>query len=74
MPPYENITTGMWLDVSKEALHFLDIEAISRAAAVHSAAHAFLNQFPMAGDLRTECKPPEKEMKVKESPRKRPAR
>ncbi|KAI9446647.1 P-loop containing nucleoside triphosphate hydrolase protein [Lactarius indigo] len=74
MPPYENITTGMWLDVSKEALRFLDIEAISRAEAIHSASHAFLNQFPMAGDLRTECKPLEKEMKVTESPRKRPAR
>lgn len=64
----------MWLDVSKEALHFLDIEAISRAEAIHSASHAFLNQFPMAGDLRTECKPPEKEMKATESARKRPAR
>ncbi|KAH9030681.1 P-loop containing nucleoside triphosphate hydrolase protein [Lactarius pseudohatsudake] len=74
MPPYENITTGMWLDVSKEALHFLDIEAISRAEAIHSASHAFLNQFPMAGDLRTECKPLEKEMKATESARKRPAR
>ncbi|KAH9001463.1 P-loop containing nucleoside triphosphate hydrolase protein [Lactarius akahatsu] len=74
MPPYENITTGMWLDVTKEALHFLDIEAISRAEAIHSASHAFLNQFPMAGDLRTECKPIEKEMKATESARKRPAR
>jgi len=74
MPPYENITTGMWLDISKEALRFLDIETISRAGAIHSASHAFLNQFPMAADLRTECKPPEKEMKASESPRKRPAR
>ncbi|KAF8275225.1 DEAD/H helicase [Lactarius quietus] len=74
MPPYENITTGMWLDISKEALYFLDIETISRAAAIHSASHAFLNQFPMAADLRTECKAPEKEMKANESPRKRPAR
>ncbi|KAH9981492.1 P-loop containing nucleoside triphosphate hydrolase protein [Lactifluus volemus] len=74
MPPYENVTTGMWIDVSREALHFLDAEAIDRAAAIHSASHAFLNQFPMAADLRTECKTPEKEMKAKESPRKRPAR
>jgi len=73
MPPYENITTGMWLDVSKEALQFLDVEAISRAAAIHSASHSFLNQFPMAADLRTECRP-QKELKVNESPRKRPAR
>ena len=74
MPPYENITTGMWLDVSKEALLFLDVEVIGRAAAIHSASHAFLNQFAMAADLRTECKAPEKEMKATESPRKRPAR
>jgi DEAD/DEAH box helicase domain-containing protein len=74
MPPYENTTTGMWIDVSKNALDFLDIEAIGRAAAIHSASHAFLNQFPMAADLRTECKAPEKEMNTKESSRKRPAR
>ncbi|KAH9998130.1 P-loop containing nucleoside triphosphate hydrolase protein [Russula compacta] len=74
MPPYENTTTGMWIDVSKDALHFLDAEAIARAEGVHSASHAFLNQFPMAADLRTECKSVEKEIKVKESPRKRPAR
>lgn len=74
MPPYENITTGMWLDISKEALRFLDIENINRAGAIHSASHAFLNHFPMAADLRTECKAPEKETKRNESPRKRPAR
>ncbi|KAI9452326.1 P-loop containing nucleoside triphosphate hydrolase protein [Russula earlei] len=72
MPPYENTTTGMWIDVSKDALNFLDIEGASRAGAIHSASHAFLNRFPMAADLRTECKPIEKEMKV--STRKRPAR
>jgi DEAD/DEAH box helicase domain-containing protein len=74
MPPYENTTTGMWIDVSRQALHFLDIETIGRAEAIHSASHAFLNQFPMAADLRTECKAPEKETKKAESPRKRPAR
>ena len=74
MPPYENTTTGMWVDVSKDALHFLDAESTNRAAAIHSASHAFLNQFPMAGDLRTECKTVEKEMIPKESTRKRPAR
>ncbi|KAI0256495.1 P-loop containing nucleoside triphosphate hydrolase protein [Lactifluus subvellereus] len=74
MPPYENTTTGMWIDVSREALNFLDIEAIKPAAAIHSASHAFLNQFPMAADLRTECQAPEKEKKISESSRKRPAR
>ncbi|KAN0124052.1 P-loop containing nucleoside triphosphate hydrolase protein [Russula decolorans] len=71
MPPYENTTTGMWIDVSKEALDFLGGGA---AAAIHAAAHAFLNQFPMAGDLRTECPVPEKETSKKESSRKRPGR
>jgi hypothetical protein len=71
MPPYENTTTGTWFDVSKEALDFLGGGA---AAAIHAAAHAFLNQFPMAGDLRTECPVPEKENMKKESSRKRPGR
>jgi hypothetical protein len=71
MPPYENTTTGMWIDVSKEALDVLGGDA---AAAIHAAAHAFLNQFPMAGDLRTECPVPQKETMKKESPRKRPGR
>lgn len=71
MPPYENTTTGMWIDVSKEALDFLGGGA---AAAIHAAAHAFLNQFPMAGDLRTECPVPKKEISKKESSRKRPGR
>ena len=57
MPPYENTTTGMWIDVSNEALGFLRCDA---AAAIHAAAHAFLNQFPMAGDLRTQCPVSEK--------------
>jgi len=71
MPPYESTTTGMWIDVSKEALNLLDKDA---AAAIHAASHAFLNQFPMAGDLRTECPTPERESATKESIRKRPGR
>jgi DEAD/DEAH box helicase domain-containing protein len=71
MPPYENTTTGMWIDLSKQALNFLGSGA---AAAIHAAAHAFLNQFPMAGDLRTECPVPQKETSKKESSRKRPGR
>jgi len=71
MPPYENTTTGMWIDVSKEALDFLGGDA---AAGIHAAAHALLNQFPMAGDLRTECPVPKVAMNEKESSRKRPGR
>jgi len=73
MPPYENTTTGMWIDLSKEALDFLGGDA---AAAIHAAAHAFLNQFPMAGDLRTECPVHQKgnETPRKVSSRTRPGR
>jgi DEAD/DEAH box helicase domain-containing protein len=74
MPPYKNTTTGMWIDVSKDALHFLYIETIARAAAIHSASHAFLNQFPMAADLRTDCKNAEEEEMSKKSSWRRPAR
>ncbi|KAH9997523.1 P-loop containing nucleoside triphosphate hydrolase protein [Russula vinacea] len=77
MPPYENTTTGMWIDVSKAALHFLGIEGISCAAAIHCATHAFLNQFPMAADLRTECRSDDNdndEGKPAEALRTRPAR
>ena len=79
MLPYENTTTGMWIDVSNEAL----VLTYDAPAAIHAAAHAFLNQFPMAGDLRTECPVSEKENTMptsetenmkKGSSRKRPAR
>jgi DEAD/DEAH box helicase domain-containing protein len=29
---------------------------INAAEAIHAAQHAFLNRFPMAADLKTECK------------------
>ena len=77
MPPYENTTTGMWIDVSKDALHFLGIEGISCAAAIHCATHAFLNHVPMAADLRTECRSDDgdnDEGKPAEALRTRPAR
>ena len=71
MPPYEYTTTGMWIDLSKDALRILNSDA---AGAIHGAAHAFLRQFPLAGDLRTECPPAEREKTKKETSRKRPAR
>jgi DEAD/DEAH box helicase domain-containing protein len=74
MPPYENTTTGMWIDLSKDAIVFLDT---SCAAAIHCASHAFLNQFPMAADLRTECRSDDSDEdkgKPAEALRTRPAR
>lgn len=79
----------MWLDVPKSTLiiieevtfytHFLAIANVAQAdinaaEAIHSAQHAFLHQFAMSADLRTECKAAEKEYKKVESSRKRPAR
>ena len=61
MPPYERTTTGLWIDVSKEALELMKMLGLSLAAAIHSAQHAVLNRFALSADLRTECKPDEKE-------------
>jgi DEAD/DEAH box helicase domain-containing protein len=72
--PWQNETTGMWIDVPKSTLQLMKSKSINPAGAIHSAEHALLNRFALASDLRTECKAPEKEYKKSESPRKRPAR
>ncbi|KAF4578591.1 hypothetical protein EYR36_000398 [Pleurotus pulmonarius] len=73
-PPWERDSIGMWLDVPKSTLIIMQKADINAAEAIHSAQHAFLNQFAMAADLKTECKAAEKEYKKAESSRKRPAR
>ncbi|KAF5391897.1 hypothetical protein D9757_001704 [Collybiopsis confluens] len=72
--PWIHQTTGLWIDVPDLVLTLLRDKLIKPAAAIHSAAHALLNRFPLSGDLRTECKAEEKEYFKKESSRKRPAR
>ncbi len=42
--------------------------------AIHAAEHAFLNQFPLQADVRTECKVAVKEYQHEQSSRQRPAR
>ncbi|KAL5490199.1 HRQ1 [Sanghuangporus weigelae] len=74
MPPFERNTTGFWIDLPKRTLDILRLKGINAAEAIHSAAHAFLNRFPMAADVRTECKVPVKEYLAAGSKRKRPAR
>ena len=74
MPPFERSTTGFWIDVPKKTLDILRTKGINAAEAIHSASHAFLNRFPLAGDVRTECKVPVKEYLAVTSKRKRPAR
>jgi DEAD/DEAH box helicase domain-containing protein len=73
-PVWERETTGAWLDVPANILELMEAKGINSAAAIHSAQHAFLNQFAMRSGLRTECKVPEKEYRSEESQRKRPGR
>jgi len=78
-PPIILFSKGMWLDVPKSALDILRSRRLNIAAGIHAAEHAVLSLMPnfvisMPGDVRTECKVPEKEFLAKESTRKRPAR
>ena len=73
-PAWERDTTGFWLDVPKKTLSLLRSLQVNVAEAIHAAQHAFLIQFPLSEDVKTECKAAEKEYKVTESTRKRPAR
>ena len=78
-PPYIRETNGMWLDVPKIALEILALKNINAAGSIHAAEHALISLTPMfvlsqSGDVRTECKVPEKELQSKRSKRIRPAR
>jgi len=78
-PPIIRFSKGVWLDVPKMALDILDEHRLSTAGAIHAAEHAVLSLMPnfvvsMPGDVRTECKAPQKEFAKKETGRKRPAR
>ncbi|KAH9930993.1 P-loop containing nucleoside triphosphate hydrolase protein [Fomitopsis serialis] len=73
-PPWERTSTGMWMDVPRPTLDLMKNCGINAAEAIHAAEHAFMNQFALAADLKTECKVAEKEYKATTSQRKRPAR
>lgn len=78
-PPFVRESHGLWLDVPQTALDILATKNIHAAASIHAAEHALLSLTPMfvmsvAGDIRTECKPPEKEFASRRSKRVRPAR
>lgn len=78
-PPIILFSKGMWLDVPKVALEILQERRLNVAGAIHAAEHAILSLMPnfvisMPGDVRTECKVPQKEFAQRESSRKRPAR
>ncbi|KAG8949918.1 hypothetical protein FRC04_008221 [Tulasnella sp. 424] len=78
-PPFERETVGMWINVPSSVLDLMRRKALSPAEAIHAAEHTVLNMSPLFafatdGDIKTECKIPEKEYAAKESSRKRPAR
>ena len=73
-PPWERQSTGFWLDVPERILALMRSKGLRPAEAIHSACHAWMNQFALAAELRTECKAAEKEYKTVASRRKRPAR
>lgn len=79
MPPFVRESHGLWLDVPRMALEILSSKNINPASGVHAASHAIMSFTPLyvmtsEGDIRTECKAPEKEFASKASSRKRPAR
>ncbi|KAF8323509.1 P-loop containing nucleoside triphosphate hydrolase protein [Cantharellus anzutake] len=78
-PPFERESTGMWVDIPKHCVDLLFRKGRNPAEGIHSAQHAVLSLTPLysmstKGDVKTECKSPEKENSVRESKRKRPAR
>ncbi|EPS45963.1 hypothetical protein H072_50 [Dactylellina haptotyla CBS 200.50] len=78
-PPIEILSKGMWLDVPKLAFDILKDKKYNIAASIHAAEHAILALLPnfvisSAGNVKTECKAPQKEFAKKESKRKRPGR
>src|SRR5271163_860355 len=78
-PPVLIHTRGMWLDVPAKALEILTSKKYNIAGSIHAAEHAILSLLPNVvvtspGDVRTECKAPQKEYAKRETQRKRPAR
>ena len=65
-PPVVIKTRGMWLDVPLRALEILATKSYNIAGSIHAAEHAILSLLPNVvitspGDVRTECKAPQKE-------------
>jgi len=65
-PPVIMNTKGMWLDVPLKALEILEEKKYNVAGSIHGAEHAILSLLPNVvitspGDVRTECKAPQKE-------------
>jgi len=69
--PWERETTGFWIDLPNHVLQALNLERVDGAAAIHAAEHAFLNQFILSDDVKTECRVVNEAYKDSESPSKR---
>jgi DEAD/DEAH box helicase domain-containing protein len=78
-PPFIRTSHGLWLDIPRLALEILLLKNFHPAGAIHAAEHALMSLTPIfamcsEGDVRTECKQPQKELAGVGTTRKRPAR
>ena len=73
-PAWEREAIGFWLDLPIQVLHKLSLEGIDGAAAIHAAEHAFLNQFALSQDVKTDCRVVKEEYVDTGTPAKRPPR
>lgn len=65
-PPVVINTRGLWIDLPSRALKILSEKNYNIAGSIHAAEHAILSLLPNVvitspGDVRTECKAPQKE-------------
>ncbi|AOW05461.1 P-loop containing nucleoside triphosphate hydrolase protein [Yarrowia lipolytica] len=78
-PSFVINTKGFWIDIPQSTMKLIEAKKLSLAGAIHAAEHALINFFPRyvvcgPGDVRTECKAPEKEFAKRQSTRRRPSR
>lgn len=78
-PPFVRSSHGLWIEVPRSALEILLLKNFHPAGSIHAAEHALMSLTPVfamcaEGDVRTECKSPEKELSTVTTTRKRPAR
>ncbi|KJA27331.1 hypothetical protein HYPSUDRAFT_131100, partial [Hypholoma sublateritium FD-334 SS-4] len=55
-PPWERESIGFWIDLPNSILELLRVHGIDSAAAIHAAEHAFLIQFSLSQDVKTDCR------------------
>ena len=55
-PPWERESIGFWVDLPIHILEQIRMHGIDSAAAIHAAEHAFLIQFSLSQDVKTDCR------------------